>query len=59
MDGCGKFLKAKNYDPENGEALGIYCPDHGREELENYFDLLLHFYQDCAEKKNAALLWLD
>jgi hypothetical protein len=51
--------KAKNYDPENGKALGIYCPDHAPDELEHYFDLLLRFYRDCAANTNAALLWLE
>jgi hypothetical protein len=51
--------KAEAYDAANGASLQIYCPEHGKSEIEYFFDLLLRFYQDCAAKRNAALLWIE
>jgi hypothetical protein len=50
--------KAAAFSREAAEAAGVYVPDHGAEELTEYFGMLRDFYRDAASKRNAMLLWI-
>jgi uncharacterized protein DUF1877 len=42
------------YDPKAAEAAEIYVPQHGPEELREYFAMLLDFYRDAANYGKAC-----
>jgi hypothetical protein len=51
--------KAEAYDPKKAKAAKVYVPDHGPEELLEYFGWLLEFYQRAADQNEAVLLWIE
>jgi hypothetical protein len=51
--------KAEAFDPEIAEEKKVYVPDHDKEELIYYFDLLRDFYQAAAAKGNGVILWVE
>jgi hypothetical protein len=51
--------KAESFDPEVAEKKKVYVPNHEKEELIYYFELLRDFYQDAAQKGNCAILWVE
>jgi len=51
--------RAEQFDVAAAEKAGIYVPQHGAEELKDYFLQLRSFYRDAASKGNAVLLWIE
>lgn len=51
--------KAQEFDAAAAEKAGIYVPQHGAEELKQYFAQLRKFYEDAARKGNAVVLWIE
>jgi hypothetical protein len=51
--------RAKEYDPQKARTAKVYVPDHGTEELIQYFNWLLEFYGEAARNGEAMLLWVQ
>lgn len=51
--------KASGFSQETAEAAQIYCPNHGAEELIDYFNLLKNYYREAVSKKHAMLIWIE
>jgi len=50
--------KMQHFDSQAADKAGIYVPQHGAEELKEYFVNLRNFYDDAARRGNAVLLWI-
>lgn len=51
--------KAEAFDPQFADEQKVYVPNHDKEELFYYFNLLRDFYQDAASKGSAMILWVE
>ena len=51
--------KVEQFDPGAADRAGVYVPQHGSDELKEYFAQLRRFYDDAASKGNAVLLWIE
>jgi hypothetical protein len=47
------------FDSQIANQQEIYSPNHGKEELLHYFELLRDFYRDAASKHHAMVLWIE
>jgi hypothetical protein len=52
-------VRAREYDPQNARTAKVYVPDHGTEELIQYFNWVLEFYGEASRNGEAVLLWVQ
>jgi Domain of unknown function (DUF1877) len=51
--------RSGGYDSKAAHAAEVCVPQHGPEELRDYFAMLRDFYRDAAKSRNGVLLWID